>query len=239
MTLDIYDENDKWITSLSPGKQKGINIVEWGFNSMAPTVATGKTIAGGAMFAPRVPAGKYKAVIMKGTEKFETIIEVTYPKKSIFTAVERLKQQETVKTMYAMTEELAFMVYQIDEYLAHSEKVMKENASLKKQALKFNTDLMALKKTLVITTGDNYVGAAEKQLREKIGDLFSTIGGYYGAPSTTQLESLTMLQTAFTEAKKRFNEIQTAQLAKYKAATEKEGFTFVTLKSFEEFVKKN
>jgi hypothetical protein len=239
MTLDIYDENDKWITSLSPGKQKGINIVEWGFNSMAPTVATGKTIAGGAMFAPRVPAGKYKAVIMKGTEKFETIIEVTYPKKSIFTAEERLKQQETVKTMYVMTEELAYMVYQIDEYLAQSEKVMKENASLKKQALKFNTDLMALKKTLVITTGDNYVGAAEKQLREKIGDLFSTIGAYYGAPSTTQLESLTMLQTAFAEAKKRFKEIQIAQLAKFNTATEKAGFVFETMKSFEEYVKKN
>ena len=176
---------------------------------------------------------------MKGTEKFETIIEVTYPKKSIFTVEERLKQQETVKTMYAMTEELAYMVYQIDEYLAHSEKVMKENASLKKQALKFNTDVMALKKTLVITTGDNYVGAAEKQLREKIGDLFSTIGGYYGAPSTTQLESLTMLQTALTDAKKRFKEIQIAQLAKYLAATEKAGFVSVTMKSFEEFVKKN
>ena len=53
--------------------------------------------------------------------------------------------------MYTMTEELAYMVYQIDEYLAHSEKVMKENASLKKQATKLNTDLMALKKTLVIT----------------------------------------------------------------------------------------
>jgi photosystem II stability/assembly factor-like uncharacterized protein len=239
MTLDIYDENDKWITSLSPGKQKGINIVEWGFNSMAPTVATGKTIATGAMFAPRVPAGNYKVVIMKGSERFETTVQVTYPKKSIYTLEERAKQQETVKTMYAMTEELAYMVYQIDEYLAHSEKVMKENSSLKKQAQKFNADLMALKKTLVITTGDNYVGAAEKQLREKIGDLFSTIGAYYGAPSTTQLENLTMLQTEFTVAKKRFEEIQNGQLTKYKTATEKAGFVFVTLKSFEEFVKKN
>jgi TPP-dependent indolepyruvate ferredoxin oxidoreductase alpha subunit len=91
----------------------------------------------------------------------------------------------------------------------------------------------------VITTGDNYVGAAEKQLREKIGDLFSTIGAYYGAPSTTQLENLSMLQATLAAAKKRFEEIQNGQLAKYKAAAEKAGFVFVTLKSFEEFVKKN
>jgi hypothetical protein len=186
-----------------------------------------------------VPAGNYKVVIMKGSERYETTIEVRYPKKSIYTLEERAKQQETVKTMYAMTEELAYMVYQMDEYLAHTEKVMKENPALKKQAQKFNTDLMALKKTLVITTGDNYVGAAEKQLREKIGDLFSTIGAYYGAPSTTQLENLSMLQATLAAAKKRFEEIQNGQLAKYKAATEKAGFVFVTLKSFEEFVKKN
>jgi hypothetical protein len=48
-----------------------------------------------------------------------------------------------------------------------------------------------------------------------------------------------MLQTAFTEAKKRFKEIQIAQLAKYLAATEKAGFVSVTMKTFEEFVKKN
>jgi hypothetical protein len=45
MTMDIYDMNGKWINNLNPGKQKGINIVEWDFVMKAPKVATGKTFS--------------------------------------------------------------------------------------------------------------------------------------------------------------------------------------------------
>ena len=239
MILDIYDDKDNWINTIAPGKQKGINIVEWGYNSMAPKVASGKTVDGAAMFAPRVPAGKYKVVITKGSEKFETWIELKYPEKTVFTLEERKMQQETVKTLYTMTEELAYMVYEIDELLAHSDKVMKENTSLKKHATKLNADLNKLKDVLVITKGDNYVGAGEKQLREKIGDLYSTIGSYYGAPSQSQLETLKMLQSKLNEGRTNFKAIKDQQVTKYKSATEKAGIKYIELKSFEEFVKKN
>ena len=239
MTLDIYDEKNNWINNIAPGKQKGINIVEWGYNSMAPKVASGKTIDGAAMFAPRVPAGKYKVVITKGSEKFESWIELKYPEKTVFTLEERKIQQETTNTLYSMTEELAYMVYEIDELLTHSAKVINENAALKKQATKLNADLNKLKDVLVITKGDNYVGAGEKQLREKIGDLYSTIGSYYGAPSQSQLETLKMLQTKLNEGKSTFKTIKDQQVGKYKASTEKAGIKFIELKSFEEFVKKN
>jgi hypothetical protein len=96
-----------------------------------------------------------------------------------------------------------------------------------------------LKDVLVITKGDNYVGAGEKQLREKIGDLYSTIGSYYGAPSQSQLETLKMLQTKLNEGKTAFKAIQDQQVGKYKAAAEKAGIKFIELKSFEDFVKKN
>ena len=102
-----------------------------------------------------------------------------------------------------------------------------------------NTELNALKDGLVITKGDNYVGAGEKQLREKLSDLYSTVGSYYGAPSKTQLENLAMLEKQLQEAKKSFSAIKSAQVTKYKTATEKAGIKFIELKSFEEFVKKD
>jgi len=239
MSLDIYDSNNKWITTISPGKQKGINIVEWGYNSMSPKVAAGKTIAGNSMFAPRVSAGIYKVVITKGNEKFESSLDLRYPTKTVFTLEERKLQESTTKVLYDMTEELAYLVYEMDEYILHSEKVIKENAGLKKQAQKLNTDLNALKDVLVVTKGDNYVGAGEPQLREKIGDLYSTIGSYYGAPSSSQLETLKMLQGKLADGKKKFQAIKDAQFTKYKAATEKAGIPSVVLKTFEEFVKKD
>ena len=239
MSLDIYDSNNKWITTISPGKQKGINIVEWGYNSMSPKVAAGKTIAGNSMFGPRVSAGIYKVVITKGNEKFESSLDLRYPTKTVFTLEERKLQESTTKVLYDMTEELAYLVYEMDEYILHTEKVIKENAGLKKQAQKLNTDLNALKDVLVVTKGDNYVGAGEPQLREKIGDLYSTIGSYYGAPSSSQLETLKMLQGKLADGKKKFQAIKDAQFTKYKAATEKAGIPSVVLKTFEEFVKKD
>lgn len=239
MSLDIYDSNNKWITTISPGKQKGINIVEWGYNSMSPKVAAGKTIAGNSMFAPRVSAGIYKVVITKGNEKFESSLDLRYPTKTVFTLEERKLQESTTKVLYDMTEELAYLVYEMDEYILHTDKVIKENTSLKKQAQKLNTDLNALKDVLVVTKGDNYVGAGEPQLREKIGDLYSTIGSYYGVPSSSQLETLKMLQEKLADGKKKFQAIKDAQFTKYKAATEKAGIPPVVLKTFEEFVKKD
>jgi hypothetical protein len=102
-----------------------------------------------------------------------------------------------------------------------------------------NTDLNVLKDGLVITKGDNYVGAGEKQLREKLSDLYSTVGSYYGAPSQTQLENLAMLDKQLNEGKKKFQGIKDTQATKYKAATEKAGINYFELKSFEEYVKKD
>lgn len=239
MTLEIFDSNGIKISSVSPGKQKGINIVEWNYVSMAPKVATGKTIDAGGFFAPRVVEGRYKIVIVKGKETFESFIDLKYPENSMYSAEERKLQHETTMKMFAMTEDLAYMVYEIDELIAHTDNTIKTNASLKKQALQLNTELNALKEGLVITKGDNYVGAGEKQLREKLSDLYSTVGSYYGAPSKTQLENLAMLEKQLQEAKKSFSTIKTAQVMKYRTVTEKAGIKFIELKSFEEFVKKD
>lgn len=237
MSLDIYDAQGNWITKLTPGKQKGINMVEWYYNSSAPISAAGKTFS--ANSGLRVPAGKYKAVLTKNKETFETSIELRYPENSVFTLEERKKQQEICKHMYQMTEDLAYLVYEIDEFMLHAKKTMEDNADLKKQAEKLYISLDALKNTLVITTGDNYVGSAEKQLREKLSDLMSTISSYYGAPSSTQLENLSLLETRLGDAKKSMQIIRDSQISKYKAKTEKAGIKFVELKSYEEFTKKN
>lgn len=237
MSLDIYNANNEWVTSLSPGKQKGINMVEWYFNSSAPVMAKGKKFIGAG--GPRVPAGTYKVVITKGSEKYETTLTVTYPKSSVYTAQEREKQRETVNKMYKITEDLAYLVYEIDEVLLNMENTFKAQPAMKKQWLKIYTELDVLKNTLVTTTGDNYVGTAENKLREKLADLFGTIGSYYGAPSSTQLENLTLLEQDFAKAQKTMQSYRDGQLTKYKAALAKQEIKYVELKSFAEFTKKN
>ena len=238
MSLDIYSESGEWIKTIAPGKQKGINRVEWNFNMMSPVVASGATIAGEASFAPLVKAGKYKVVITKGNETFETWIELRYPETSSYKLEERELQYKTTREMYALTEQLAYLVYKIDTYRTFIQEQTKKQPDLAKQGAAIEAELNTIREKLVITKGDNYVGTGEKQLREKLGDLYSTIGSYPGAPSQQQLESLGEIKVQFERAQATYAGIETKRLPAYLKTCEKSGIVLPLIKTMEEFTKK-
>ena len=71
---------------------------------------------------------------------------------------------------------------------------------------KIVTSLNTLKETLVVTTGDNYVGSAPPQLKEKLATLYNEVAGYQGAPSQNEIESINQLAT---ETKKAIADLET------------------------------
>ena len=237
MSMKVYDQAGTEIATLAPGKQKGINIVGWSYNMRSPKVAKGKTFAFGGMTAPRVKAGKYNVVIKKGKDTYETEVEVIYTPNSVFTLAERDHQFKTTMNLYKMIEDLAYMVYEVDEMVKYTE-ANNANKSLKKSGTVLASKLTVLKKTLVITTGDNYVGAAEDQLREDLGDIYSTVAGYYGKPSDSQMKNVHLVSGRLTKAKADFEAIKTKYYVKYVKAATKREVKPLTIKTYEEFTKK-
>ena len=197
MTMEIKDLDGNVISTLTPGKSKGINIVNWFGTIKQPKVAKGKTFAFGGFATPRVPAGTYTAVITKGRNVFEHTFDIINDNRAGLTKEDHKFKQDIMSKMYNMTEELAYMVYQIDTFLA--------SPSTKS---KVKTELENLKKTLVITTGDNYVGSAEPELREKLANLFSKIVGSYDKPSNNELENLKTIESRFVSSNKVFNKLK-------------------------------
>ena len=238
MSMEILDLAGNLITTLQAGKQKGINTVEWGFNRQAPKVAKGKTIAGAAMFAPRVKAGKYKVRITKGTDVFEKEIEVQYDPKSPFTLDERTAQQKVTQELFDFTQKLAYLVYQIDSWDATIDQFNAKNSAPHKSVQTLNKELDELRDKLVVTKGDNYVGAGEPKLREKLGDIYSSVGSYFGAPSVTQLDNIQMLTLQFEEATKQFDKIKSGSLKAFEKELSKNTTVQAPkISSFEEFIK--
>lgn len=217
MTMEIQDMDGNKIVELGPGKSKGINIVNWGYSRKQPKVAKGKTFSFGGFASPKVAAGTYKAIITKGKDKYEQTFDLVYDEKSLLTNEDRKLKNETTMKLYDMSQELAYLVYELDEILTQSEG--------SKLAKKLNT----LKEGLVITTGDNYVGSAEPQLREKMADLFSKLAGSYDKPSNSELLNLEVIENRFNKAKVEFLKLK----KKFKA---KEGTKII---SFEEFLETN
>ena len=214
MTMEIQDMEGNKITTLNPGKSKGINTVDWNYNMRVPKIAKAKTLSFGGFTSPTVPAGKYKVVIKKGRDTFEKIIEVSYKNNAGLTDEDRKFQFETVMKLFNMTEELAYMVYVMDQ-------VISDDSSDEKLKAKFEE----LKKELVITTGDNYVGAAKKQLREKMADLYSKVASSYDRPSSNELDNLMLIEKEMKSGKN-----------KYEKLLKKVDLSYLSLKSYEDFI---
>ncbi|MGB1450914.1 MAG: WD40/YVTN/BNR-like repeat-containing protein, partial [Marinirhabdus sp.] len=136
MTMEIQDMEGNKVTTLSPGKSKGINIVNWNFNTTNPKMAAAKTLSFGGFTSPRVPAGKYKVVLTKGKNSYGTIIETTYDNSAITSLAERKEQEALTKELYNMVEDLAYMVHEIEQYQAAAKKVIDANGKGKKTAQK-------------------------------------------------------------------------------------------------------
>lgn len=235
MTGEITTTDGQLVSKLEVGKNKGINIIEWGFNALAPKTAKGKSFS--IAPAPSVKAGKYVVKITKGNEVFEKAIEVRYDSTSSFSLAERLNQQAVTQELFGMVQDLAYLVYQIDQWDAKVSDYKAKSGKANKTADALSAELTAMRNSLVVTTGDNYVGAAEDQLREKINEIYSTISSYFGAPSESELANIKGLKAQLIKAQKSFAALQTTKIKEFTTLLEKGAFPLPEILSMDGFLK--
>lgn len=236
MELEIQDEAGNKVTSLTPGKQKGINVVNWDYYTKAPKVASGKTFSFGGFTVPRVPDGTYKAVLTKGKDVYTHTFKVVNDPESAVSNDDRIKQRATTKVLYDMTQKLAYAVYELDEIVKITNTIKEKDKSFTKEAEKITTAFETLKEKLVVTKGDNYVGSAEPQLREKLADLYAPVTSNFSAPTNAQMENLEALTIRMNDSMKEFETLKSKYFNIVKSKAEKTQTPFV-INSFEEFIK--
>ncbi|MBL7873043.1 MAG: hypothetical protein JNM78_15610 [Cyclobacteriaceae bacterium] len=239
MSLEIQDLEGTTIAELGPGKSKGINVVEWNYNMKPPKMAAAKTFAFGGFTSPRVPAGTYKVVIQKGKDTYTNDLVIQYDPKSDISLADRKLQEEATKKLYDMSQELAYMVYTLDEYVKIAEGVKARDAKSAKIATPLISELTKLKETLVVTKGDNYVGAAEPQLREKMAELYAKVADSYYKPNQAELSNLEAIESRFEKGKEDYKKIKDKNLPKVINAKSKDALEPIMLKTYEEFLRDN
>ena len=236
MSMEIQDQDGNVLATPTPSKSKGINIVKWNYSYKLPKIAKAKTFTFGGFTAPQVPAGTYKVVLKKGKQTYEHDLVLVNDKKSQMTDAQRIAKHEIDMKLYNMNQDLAYMVYDLDETVAKAEAVAKENPKAKKVANALVEELNALKETLVITSGDNYVDSAEPQLREKLADTYGKIVGSFTPPSASDMENIALIEERFNEAKASFEKIKSKRLKKLNDFITKNELEPLKLKTFEEFL---
>jgi len=237
MSMEIHDKEGNVLTELTPGKSKGINVVEWNYSIKPPKVATAKTFAFGGFTSPRVPAGTYTVVIQKNKDTFKQDIEIAYDPKSTVSLADRQAQEELTRKLYRMNQELAYLVFEMDEYTKIADGLKSKSGSNAKVADPFIKETAGLKERLVVMKGDNYVGAAEPQLREKLAELYSKVASSYYKPSKAELDNLEALEARFNSGKADFRKIKEKHLPKINKALSRDQVQPLMIKTYDEFVK--
>jgi len=125
------------------------------------------------------------------------------------------------------------VVYDIDSHINKVEQV-KDKFS---DAEEFIKSLNQLKETLVITTGDNYVGSADPQLREDLSKLYSKVAGGFVLPSKSELKNLKLISQRFDDAKDSYSKIKNGDITKLNAYLEANKLSKVEMRSFKDYVK--
>lgn len=233
-SLKILNEQNIEVAELTPSKNKGINTVTWDGSMKPPKIAKGKTVTYDGFSSLRVPEGTYKAVFSNGKENFEKTFQLKYPFNSIIKLEDRKIQEKTAKKIFDMNQDLAYLVFQIDEIMDKLTPNTLINAKLKTETLK---KLQSFKETLVITKGNNYTDTSDPELREKITSLYGKVNSTYEKPSNNQLERLKELDSLLEAAKKKHNEFINKDLIKINQELLKLNQPEITFKSFGDFIK--
>ena len=97
------------------------------------------------------------------------------------------------------------------------------------------TFLEELRKTLVITTVDNYVASAEPELRERMGELYSNVASTYDGVSGAYRLNYELISEEFETAKKQYDAILTKEGKKFNKFLELNEIDKPSIKSKEEF----
>ncbi len=225
VSIEIFDAAGKLVQKVPGTKRKGLNKVYWNLRMSPPKVASGGAkLDFGGFTAPMVLPGNYTAKIKVGDKEYTQTIVTQHEDNNGFTLEDRKAQFNAAMQAYALHEQLAGVVNQIDE----REKLINENkdkvksANVKKVLEDYTKKLASFKGTLLPMKKQSMF-ADEKRLREDITEVFSQLTGDEAKPSNLALGRLKNLENEIKKAETTNAAIGVEFETKVKSALMKEG----------------
>jgi photosystem II stability/assembly factor-like uncharacterized protein len=193
-TIEILDEKGERVSTVTPGRRRGLNRVAWAMRLRPPKVPTGGGLETGTIFGAVAPEGKYTARLVRDGETLTAPILVVGDPASPHPAADRQLQQRTVLTLYRLAEDLAYA----SSAAAEARDAARARAKGRDEKDPLAVELKSFDEAVEMLLGEIAAQregrtqgiTGEEKLRERVGALYSELSRFSGRPSLSQLERL-------------------------------------------------
>ena len=215
LKFEIYNQKGELVSTLAGNKRKGLNRLEWPMRLKPPRVPAGASTVPNqfAFLGPHVPTGTYTVKMIKGNQTYTSKLELIPDPRSHYSQQDRDLQQQSVLTLY---KELAHLTYVADAVVDARDQARRRLAQLPKDAqapeLQRFADTMENLRSRLVAVKEGGAITGEEKLRERLGDLYSSINEYDGRPTQSQLDSMQTLSAQLNQAEADFQKTISVEL---------------------------
>ena len=189
----------------------------------------------GSMVTPSLLEGTYRVKITKGKETFEHDITLQPDPESLYSAADRKMQQQTLKTLYDMTNRLGYIYHTLEDIEKQAKALTPDANQFKEKLTGLAEEVEKYKGSLVSLDGDFYVAEGEEALREEISTLYYSVSTFPGKPSERQVGKTVQLQQDFVQVEEKFTGFQ-EQAAALDSELKPAQLKILTWKTFEDYL---
>jgi photosystem II stability/assembly factor-like uncharacterized protein len=204
--LEVLDAQGNVVDSIPASKRRGINRVSWTMQVKPPRVPRAATVAFGGSQGPRVVPGTYTVRLTKGTQVYQTRLDIGLDRRAPWTVADRRQHFEASMKAHALFGEMSDLVDGIDSAtaaVAQKAKAQPQDARLPALAAK----LEAMKKKIVATKEGGAI-TGEERIREHADHLYSALLSWEGKPARYLLERTEALRRELADVRGEFDAVQ-------------------------------
>jgi len=205
----VLDAAGKLVDTITPGKRRGINRVEWNMRVKPPRVPRAAQVAFSASQGPRVPPGTYTVRLTRGAEVVETKLVIGLDRRAPYSVADRKAQFDAVMKTHGLFGDLTKLATRIDgarDAVRDRLKGLPDADPLAGKLRALGDRLEAVRKQIVATTEGGAI-TGEERIREHLDQLYGALDRWEGRPARYKLDRLDVLRRELGDVEKTVDAI--------------------------------
>jgi hypothetical protein len=207
--LEVLDAAGKLVDTITPGKRRGVNRVEWNMRVKGPKVPRAAQVAFSASQGPRVPPGTYTVRLTRGAEVVETKLVIGLDHRAPYSVADRKAQFDAVMKTHGLFGDMTKLATRIDgarDAVRDRLKGLPDADPLAGKLRALGDKLEAARKQIVATTEGGAI-TGEERIREHLDQLYGALDRWEGRPARYKLDRIDVLRHELGDVEKTVDAI--------------------------------